>query len=48
MALTIYHNPRCSKSRATLKLLNDRGLEPEIVRYLDTPADPVLDILPEH
>ena len=40
MALTIYHNPRCSKSRATLKLLHDRGLEPEIVRYLDTPPDP--------
>lgn len=36
--LTIYHNPRCSKSRATLALLQDRGLEPTIVEYLsDTP-----------
>ncbi len=33
----IYHNPRCSKSRATLELLHSRGLEPEIVRYLETP-----------
>lgn len=32
----IYHNPRCSKSRATLALLNDAGVEPEIVEYLDT------------
>lgn len=37
--LTIYHNPRCSKSRATLTLLQDRGLEPTIVEYLsDTPS----------
>ncbi|WP_339487349.1 arsenate reductase (glutaredoxin) [Pseudomonas sp. EL_65y_Pfl2_R95] len=35
--LTLYHNPRCSKSRAALQLLEDRGLAPEIVRYLDTP-----------
>ncbi len=40
MTLSIYHNPRCSKSRATLKLLHDRGLEPEIVRYLDVPPAP--------
>lgn len=33
----IFHNPRCSKSRQTLELLTDRGIEPEIVRYLDTP-----------
>lgn len=33
----IFHNPRCSKSRQTLQLLTDRGIEPEIVRYLDTP-----------
>lgn len=33
----IFHNPRCSKSRQTLELLADRGIEPEIVRYLDTP-----------
>lgn len=48
MALTIYHNPRCSKSRATLKLLHDCGLEPELARYLDTPGAPVQYILPEH
>ncbi|MBW4936579.1 arsenate reductase (glutaredoxin) [Marinobacter sp. F4206] len=33
----IFHNPRCSKSRQTLELLTDRGIEPEIVRYLETP-----------
>jgi arsenate reductase len=37
MRVTIYHNPRCSKSRATLALLEERGIEPLIVRYLDTP-----------
>lgn len=37
MAVTIYHNPRCSKSRQTLQLLRDRGIEPEIVEYLDNP-----------
>ena len=37
MALTIYHNPRCSKSRQTLALLRARGHEPEIVEYLETP-----------
>lgn len=35
--LTLYHNPRCSKSRAALQLLEERGLQPLIVRYLDTP-----------
>ena len=35
---TIYHNPRCSKSRQTLQLLEERGVKPEIVLYLeDTP-----------
>ena len=34
---TIYHNPRCSKSRQTLALLRDNGVEPEIVEYLQTP-----------
>ena len=33
----IWHNPRCSKSRQTLALLQDRGIEPEDVRYLETP-----------
>ncbi|HFZ8995791.1 TPA: arsenate reductase (glutaredoxin) [Citrobacter freundii] len=35
----IYHNPRCSKSRETLSLLQSNGVEPEVVRYLETPAD---------
>ena len=34
---TIYHNPRCSKSRQALERLRDRGIEPEIIRYLDAP-----------
>ena len=37
MRAKIYHNPRCSKSRATLALLEQRGLEPEIIEYLKTP-----------
>ncbi len=36
----IYHNPRCSKSRATLQLLNDHDIEPEIIDYLDNPPSP--------
>lgn len=36
---TIYHNPRCSKSRAALDLLVTHGIEPAVVRYLDTPPD---------
>lgn len=39
MTTTIYHNPRCSKSRATLALLEERGLAPLVVLYLDTPPD---------
>lgn len=39
MAVTIYHNPRCSKSRETLALLIERGLDVEIVEYLKTPPD---------
>lgn len=35
----IFHNPSCSKSRGALELLRERGVEPEIVRYLDTPPD---------
>jgi arsenate reductase (glutaredoxin) len=46
MAVTIYHNPRCSKSRETLALLQDRGIEPRVVEYLsDTPDAPTLDTL---
>ncbi|MAT52403.1 MAG: arsenate reductase (glutaredoxin) [Porticoccaceae bacterium] len=37
--VTIYHNPRCSKSRQTLALLEERGLSPEVVLYLETPPD---------
>ena len=37
--LTLYHNPRCSKSRGALELLEARGLAPTVVRYLDTPLD---------
>ena len=36
---TLYHNPRCSKSRQTLQLLQEQGLEPEVVEYLKTPPD---------
>lgn len=35
----IYHNPRCSKSRQTLALLEERDLKPEIIRYLETPPN---------
>lgn len=35
--VTLYHNPRCSKSRATLALLQEKGIEPSIRRYLDEP-----------
>lgn len=46
MALTIFHNPRCSKSRKTLELIRDAGIEPEIRLYLeDTPtADEILTV----
>mgnify|MGYP006282674413 FL=1 len=37
MKVTIYHNPRCSKSRMTLELLRSRSIEPSIVEYLKTP-----------
>ena len=35
--VTIYHNPRCSKSRQTLQLLRDRGIDPTVVEYLKQP-----------
>lgn len=37
--MKIYHNPRCSKSRQTLALIEAEGIEPEVVLYLDTPPD---------
>jgi arsenate reductase len=44
VAVTIYHNPRCSKSRQTLALLQDCGIEPKVVEYLtDTPDADTLD-----
>ena len=39
MTVTNYHNPRCSKSRRTLALLRERGVEPHIVEYLAAPPD---------
>ncbi|PJJ95991.1 arsenate reductase (glutaredoxin) [Lysobacteraceae bacterium NML03-0222] len=39
MPMRYYHNPRCSKSRQALALLHERGIEPELVAYLDTPPD---------
>lgn len=45
--IRIYHNPRCSKSRETLALLQEQGIEPEVVEYLkDTPnADELAELL---
>ncbi len=47
METTIYHNPRCSKSRATLELITNEGVEPSIVTYLETPPskEELADIL---
>ncbi len=39
MSVTIYHNPRCTKSRQTLALLQEKGIEAEIIEYLKTPPD---------
>lgn len=39
MDITLWHNPRCSKSRAALALLQERGHAPQIVDYLKTPPD---------
>ncbi len=37
MTVTIYHNPRCSKSRQALALLEARGIKPQVIEYLKTP-----------
>ena len=39
MTIKIYHNPRCSKSRKTLELLESNGVSPEIIEYLSSPPD---------
>jgi arsenate reductase len=39
MAVRIYHNPRCTKSRQTLELLKAKGITPEVIEYLKTPLD---------
>ena len=40
MSVTIYHNPRCSKSRDTLALLQERGITPQVVAYLEQAPTP--------
>lgn len=43
---TLFHNPQCSKSRQALALLRERGIEPNLVLYLDTPPSAAeLDLL---
>ncbi len=39
MAVTIWHNPRCSNSRGALQILREHGIEPTVIAYLDTPPD---------
>ena len=38
-AVTIFHNPRCSKSRATMQIIESKGISPEVVEYLKQPPD---------
>lgn len=47
MPVVLYHNPNCSKSRATLALLRDRGIAPTIIEYLRTPLskDQIIDLI---
>ena len=50
MSVKILHNPRCSKSRQTLQLITEKGVEPEIIEYLKTPPakeelEKILDLL---
>ncbi|MBT8429228.1 MAG: arsenate reductase (glutaredoxin) [Gammaproteobacteria bacterium] len=47
MTVRIYHNPRCSKSRQTLQLLEEQAASPQVVEYLKTPpnADTLSDLL---
>jgi len=39
MTVTIYHNPRCSKSRATMEFLEERGIKAKVIKYMDSPPD---------
>ena len=39
MRVTIYHNSKCSKSRQTLALLQEKGIEPKVVEYMNTPLN---------
>ncbi len=39
MTVTVYHNPRCSKSRAAMEYLEENGIEAEVVKYMDSPPD---------
>ena len=39
MPVTIFHNPKCSKSRQTLEVLRDRGQDPNVIEYLKKPPD---------
>jgi len=56
MKISMFHNPKCSKSRETLKLLNEKGITPEIVLYLKNPPTEKdlseilkkLDMAPQH
>jgi len=47
MTVTIYHNPRCGTSRKTLALLEEKGIEPKVINYLETPlkADEIKALL---
>ena len=50
MSIRIYHNPKCSKSRQTITLLKEKGIDPEIIEYLKTPPESseirnILDLL---
>ncbi|MGV6852126.1 MAG: arsenate reductase (glutaredoxin) [bacterium] len=50
MTTVIYHNPRCSKSRQTLSLLEEKGVTPEVIKYLENPPsaeelDAILNML---
>ena len=39
MSVTIYHNPKCGTSRTVLGILRERGIEPQVIEYLQTPPD---------